>query len=316
MNSTLIFGILGILGQLGIIGIRHPVTIKDPKISNPQFVILSFDGSRSATMWQQSLDFAKNAGFSIKFTYFVSGVYLIPYKDRFTYQAPGQVPGGSKIGFADNDADVTERMGFINRAVTEGHEIGSHLNGHFSGINWNQNDWESEFSQFEKFTKNKIDFNIIGFRAPNLGVNKYLWPVLKKHGFEYEAGQMGRPDEWPRIEDGIIKFILPGINLTGTKLYPLAMDYNFYVTQTGAKDTLNQQSAKWQIAKKQVVDSLMAYFNKNYAGNRAPVVFASHFSEWNDGLYWEAMKEFAGKVCIISDVKCTTYGEAVLYIKK
>jgi hypothetical protein len=277
----------------------------------PQFVILSFDGSRSLEMWKETLDFARNK--DIQFTYFVSGVYFLPFEDRAEYQSPGEASGESKIGFADNSLDVSKRVGFVNMAIAAGHEIASHLNGHFPGGKWNETDWQQEFATFKRLVSYS---NIVGFRAPNLETNQYLWPVLAKAGYLYEAGQIGKSDQWPVKIDNIWRIVLPGINLSGTKKYPLAMDYNFYLTQTGGRDLLKKGTPEWQKALTQTVNSLNAYFEYNLTHNRAPVVFACHFSEWNNGLYWAAMKAFAEKVCGKPDVKCTTYKSLVNYMEQ
>jgi hypothetical protein len=282
----------------------------------PQFVILSFDGSRSLPMWQQTLDFARQErlkGLTIEYTYFVSGVYFLTYSNKDIYTAPGQKTGESKIGFATNEQEVENRLKLINQALTDGHEIGSHLNGHFPGASkWSTKDWENEFSFFKKVSPSK---EVVGFRAPNLEKNSYVWPVMAKYGYKYEAGNPGKSNEWPTNVDGIWRFILPAIKLQGTSKFPLAMDYNIYVTQTNGQDIYKRNSLEWQKALDNTVGSLMDYFNNNYTTNRAPVVFAVHFSEWNDGLYWEAMKRFADKVCGKDEVECTTYASVVKYME-
>lgn len=290
----------------------------------PQFVILSFDGSRSLPMWEKTLDFAEiqaKKGVNLKFTYFISGVYFLPVKDRMAYQSPGELKGESKIGFAINTEDVAKRASLINRADTEGHEIGSHLNGHFPGGKWTEADWQQEFLTFSDLTDKTPGLiiksgQITGFRAPNLATNQNLWPVMQKYGYKYEAGQTGKQSDWPVKKDGIWRFIIPAINLSKTKHYPLAMDYNFYITQTDGRDIYKKGTAEWQKALLQTVDSLNTYFESNYYRNRAPVVFAAHFTEWNDGLYWEAMKTFAENVCGKPEVKCVTYQNMVDYLEK
>lgn len=292
----------------------------------PQMVVLSFDGSRSLQMWKETLDFAKeeaNKGIPIRYTYFISGVYLLPYQARMEYQAPGQKPGESKIGFADNPADVEERTKLINQAIADGHEIGSHLNGHFPGGGWSGSQWESEFNNFEilvfksKYSKlNLAKADVIGFRAPNLAENNNLWPVLTKYGYKYDAGSSGKSDEWPKMENGVWKIVLPAIAISGTTKGALAMDYNFYVTQTGAVDTLKRDTPLWIATKQQVTKSLKDYLQRNLNGNRAPVVFSSHFSEWNQGVYWEAVKEFAREACANEEVRCVSYKDVVKFMEE
>src|SRR5689334_22465957 len=59
-----------------------------PKISRrpPQFVVVSFDGSGGIRLWPYWRAVARRAG--AHFTFFVSGVYLLPDTQRFRYHAP------------------------------------------------------------------------------------------------------------------------------------------------------------------------------------------------------------------------------------
>ena len=45
------------------------------------------------------------------------------------------------------------------------------------------------------------------------------------------------------------------------------------------------------------------------------MVIDNHFSQWNDGIYWEAMKEFARKVCDLPNVRCSTFSDLVKYME-
>lgn len=57
----------------------------------------------------------------------------------------------------------------------------------------------------------------------------------------------------------------------------------------------------------EMLASYRDYFYANYNGSRAPVNIGHHFSEWNDGVYWQTMKDFAEEVCGLPDVRCVTY---------
>ena len=94
------------------------------------------------------------------------------------------------------------------------------------------------------------------------------------------------------------------------------MDYNEYLVQTNAKDILKKGTTAWNTAFNQILAADENYFNKNYSGNRSPVIIGNHFSLWNDGLYWESMKAFAQKVCGQPDVRCTTFSNLVDYLNK
>ncbi|MGE5298402.1 MAG: hypothetical protein ACM3KM_04530 [Acidobacteriaceae bacterium] len=306
-----------------------------PVPENPQFVILAFDGSKDLNKWQETLDFAKaqtQAGKPLRFTYFVSGVYFLDYANRLVYEPAGNPKGESKIGFANSLDDIRKRVAFVNRAISEGHEIGSHLNGHFDGSLWSAAEWNSELTQFDNFlfnvsSNNKAGDNsssltldlkpedIAGFRAPNLGRDDAMWPALVKNGFQYDASMTGKANIWPvKRTDGLWEFPLASINFAdkGTKI--LSMDYNFYFKQTGATDKVKRGDQKWDDYYNQVYASYLNYFEQNYTGNRAPVFIGSHFSDWNDGLYWQALKDFASEVCGKPAVVCTSYKELMEYL--
>src|ERR1043165_9950288 len=118
---------------------RNPADYKTASGRRPQFVVIAFDGSHSLDMWQKTLDFAlqmSDQNSVVHFTYFLSGVYFLNYRKAERYQPPQEAAGKSLIGFADSNIDIEKRVAFVNRAIAEGHEIGSHANGHFSGSNW------------------------------------------------------------------------------------------------------------------------------------------------------------------------------------
>src|SRR6266480_8139431 len=66
----------------------------------PQFVVVSFDGSGGVRLWPYWRAVARRAG--ARFTFFVSGVYLVPDTKRLRYRPPRHSPGSSDIGFAQS----------------------------------------------------------------------------------------------------------------------------------------------------------------------------------------------------------------------
>lgn len=296
-----------------------------------QYVVMAFDGSYSLEMWQKTLDFAQQMGAEDKpvhFTYFLSGVYFLNWRKADRYLPPLKPAGTSLIGFADSNRDVERRVAFANRAISEGHEIGSHANGHFDGSVWAEKDWQQEFSQFdnlifnlsqnndvdppdrERYTINLSKKDLVGFRAPDLGKNAALYAVLQKNGYRYDTSGVGKAGDWPKQDgNGIWRFPVAQISYGTTTSPILAMDYNFYFKQSGATDTVKKGEQEWDRFLGQTYESYINYFNKNYSGNRAPVYIGSHFSEWNDGVYWEAMQKFARAVCGKPQVKCVSFKE-------
>ncbi len=302
----------------------------------PQFVVMAFDGSYSLSMWQKTLDFSQQMNENnhpVHFTYFLSGVYFLNFRKAEKYMPPEKPAGSSLIGFGNSNLDIEARVAYVNRAIAEGHEIGSHANGHFNGSLWSLDDWKQEFSQFNnlifhiaanndvspedayKYTLNLKPEDLIGFRAPELGHNDYLWPALKEYGFGYDTSLVGKATDWPKkLDNGIWEFPLASINYANTQSRLLSMDYNFYFKQSGAKDIAKKGDGLWNSFYTDTYNSYYNYFENNYENNRAPVFIGSHFSEWNDGVYWEAMRDFAANVCIKPEVRCVTFRELMQYL--
>lgn len=196
------------------------------------------------------------------------------------------------------------------------------------------------------FTKEDIK----GMRAPLLAQKTAeLYPALKEDGFTYDTSNITTPTSYPRKQYGIWNFALGSLRIptseqnlntlstAGKKT--LSMDYNFFVAHTAGVDLTmdnvkkslmnNGLSAEDAAAKapeayrkkiKQFEDetywTYMTYFNVNYNGKRAPIHIGHHFSKWNDGAYWNAMKRFAAEVCGKDEVKCVTYSELVSILEK
>ncbi|MBL6990377.1 MAG: hypothetical protein ISR65_11385 [Bacteriovoracaceae bacterium] len=297
----------------------------------PQYVMLAFDGSKSHNMWNKTLDFSKrmkrDKNLNIKFTYFISGVYFLTRGKRKLYDPPKHRAGASAIGFAKTKESIGQRVNYLNEALMDGHEIASHANGHFDGSSWSQSDWESEFNYFEDLLFNfdvnneinnvSLDLDksqIIGFRAPLLGVSRGLWPALKQFGFRYDTSKVRGEVYWPEIypASGAWNFPLASFKIAGTGKRTLSMDYNFYVAQSKAKK--ERDPSKLRRFQSQMYETYINYFKKNYNGKRAPIHIGHHFSLWNNGIYWRAMKDFAVAVCGLPQVRCATYKELADYM--
>jgi len=294
----------------------------------PQYVLLAFDGSLSIPFWEESLAFAKatsDAGKPTKFTYFISGTYFIPdtlKADRTKgYNAPhGLGWGKSAIGWGGQASVIKTRVGWVDRAADEGHEIASHAVGHFDGSAWTYEDWKSEFTQFDsiffgekavqRLTKVALA-DVVGFRAPQLGHSPGLFRVLAERDYTYDTSKSAAPNYWPQKIGGVWNFPLAQLRIVGSGKKTLSMDYNFYIADSrGSADAANAGRYR-----KQMFDTYMAYFNSNYYGNRAPVQIGHHFSKWNGAAYWDAMKDFAKAVCGKPEVKCDTNKALVAYLE-
>jgi peptidoglycan/xylan/chitin deacetylase (PgdA/CDA1 family) len=287
----------------------------------PQFVLLAFDGSKSLSFWEESRAFAQ--AYPVKFTYFISGVYFVDQDHRSAYQAPRRSAGRSDIGFGGTIEEVSARIDQLNLAYQEGHEIASHANGHYDGSQWSQDEWTQEFNEFDKLVFHPSENNgaqlpelafdvsaVTGFRAPLLGYSSGMNPALAARGFTYDTSRTSSVDYWPSRTGGIWNFPLAQLRIAGTGKRTLSMDYNFYVAQSAGQS----DSANKELYQQQMVDTYMAYFETNYFGNRAPINIGHHFSKWNGGAYWEAMKIFASRVCGLPEVKCVTYQELAEFL--
>jgi len=300
--------------------------------STPQFVVLSFDGSKSIAMLRDTLEFQrtlKNQGVDVRFTYFINAAYLLTKQTAKAYVSPQGV-GTSAIGFSTTAADIAKRIEAFNDAYASGNEIASHSAGHYNGQNWSAASWRTEFSAFEALVRDVQKNNptvsvpaplfstsIVGFRAPELGVNEHLYTVEKEFGFTYDSSGVGFATNWPTQDAHGIWHIPLGTIFIGPSRRPaVAMDYSLWMHQSQGKDILSRNTKEWQQKHDEVVDAYRRYFEGNYRTNRAPVVIGNHFSLWNDGLYWEAMKTFATEVCGKPQVRCTTFKELTAYLNE
>lgn len=294
----------------------------------PQYVLLAFDGSSSISMWKMTREFAKRAtsqGAPLNFTYFISGVYYVGKANKGKYTEPTHGAGASAIGWGEGEDDLLARFDQTNLAAQEKNEIASHANAHFDGSKWSFQNWRDEFRQFHEIIFNFFAFNnlkslsklfptgwvfgeksMVGFRAPQLGVSPGLWDTLRDFGYRYDTSKTSRSTYWPqRDPKGFWNFPLAQLAIAGTGKRTLSMDYNFYFADSKAlPDPANKERYK-----RQMLESYLQYFESNYNGNRAPIHIGHHFSLWNGGAYWEAMQEFALKVCSKPEVKCVTYRE-------
>ena len=260
----------------------------------PQFVLLAFDGSNEVEFWKATRQFAASA--EVRFTYFISGVFFLLDADKNIYVDPAGRNGKSNIGFGGPSLDVMkQRLEQVRLAMKEGHEIGSHANGHFDGRDYTFGQWNKEFQQFTSIMsktwqrynkaaepagwKNYFAKEVSGFRAPYLSVGdrKALWKTLKEHGIDYDTSLVNNMGYWPRQIDGVWNFPLATINVAGTPKNTLSMDYNFYVAQSGGKDGPKEKFKEYE---DQMVQSYVQYFNQQLLWqSRADAYRASLFAD-------------------------------------
>ncbi len=315
-------GSRGIVAMLGAGMALSAVPLHAAEVVRPpQYVMLAFDNCTELTRWHDLTDFAAamdRDGKRVRFTFFVSGINYIEDTNRGIYQGPGQRRGYSRINFGGTAEDVRKRIDFINALYTKGHEIASHAVGHFDGGRWSAAQWEQEFASYRDIFANAGDkaraatsrldvpfAKVVGFRAPYLAAGSGLYEALRHDGFRYDTSGIGYPDRWPQQRDGLWRFNLKSLKIHGLGRSTLSMDYNFIVAQShGVADP-----RRAELFKEQMLATYLDYFRASYTGNRAPLNIGHHFEAYQGGVYNEALKEFARRVCGLPEVKCTTYTE-------
>ncbi len=308
-----------------------PMTKLKPGEKAPQFVIFSFDGAGSHEKWHEFMDAA--APTDSRFTGFLSGIYLLSTDHRGAYTGPGHAPGKASIGFGGTKAEVVTEVNDLNLAYSRGHEIGTHYNGHFcsgndpSGDDWSTAQWNSELDQFFGFLKNWKQINgypdapdlkvpasaIKGGRTPCLeGDLDAMIPAWKAHGMTYDTSKnLYTGIGWPKQVDGIWEFQMPYVYSPGFKGMVMAMDYNMWVKFNGAKDE-PETAPQLREMVRQTYDYM---FDQAYHGNRAPVLIANHFNNWNGNSFNQPALKFMEDTCGKPDVYCTTYQDVIAWMQ-
>jgi hypothetical protein len=280
----------------------------------PQFVVVSFDGAGGARLWGYWRSVARRA--HARFTFFVSGVYLIDWAHRRQYHPPRHPAGTSDIGFGFPGGELDPRgtLRSIVAGYREGDEIGTHFNGHFCAPyagnvgEWTAADWSHELEQFDRllFRGHELPFGpseVVGERTPCLqGDFAALYPVLARRGFRYDASRSASLGTWPWRERGVWAVPLPEIPLAGHTFAAIAMDYNFLANQVG-ESAVQVQDETYR--------SLWNAFWTSYRGNRAPLQLGNHFETWNHWAYDRALASFLVRACRLPEVRCTTIRELV-----
>lgn len=302
---------------------RKPVPL-EPGQTPPQFVIFSWDGAGEVGngLFPRFLELAKNHGAGM--TFFLSGNYVLPESKKSLYRPPNNPVGASDIGYLTDD-HIKDTLKYIRQAWLDGHEIGTHFNGHFCGgsgsvANWTAADWRSEIDQAVKFVTEwrtisgwqdveplPFDYRkeLVGARTPCLLGQDNLLPVAKQLGWRYDASSPGGRQIWPDKKLGIWDLPLQAVPFPGHSFEVLSMDYNMLANQS--KNSTQGMPSRYPAWKKQATEAYLAGFNRAYETNRAPFFIGNHFEQWNGGIYMDAVEESLKGMAEKKDVRLVSF---------
>ncbi|MFE7399197.1 hypothetical protein [Streptomyces sp. NPDC057557] len=300
----------------------------EPGQTPPQFVIFSWDGAGEVGngLFPRFLELAKDHEASM--TFFLSGLYLLPESKKSKYRPPNNPVGASDIGYLTDD-HIKETLKCVRQAWFDGHEIGTHFNGHFCGgsgsvANWSASQWRSEIDQAVSFVTEwrtntgwsdldplPFDYRkeLVGGRTPCLLGQDNLLPTARKLGWRYDASSPGGTQVWPQKRQGVWDLPLQGMPFPGHSFEVLSMDYNILANQS--VNSTKGMPSRYPGWRKQAAQSYLAGFNRAYTTNRAPFYIGNHFEEWNGGIYMDAVEEALKKIAGKPDVRLVSFKQFV-----
>ncbi|MGW3973493.1 hypothetical protein ACWEFD_29890 [Streptomyces ardesiacus] len=279
----------------------------EPGQTPPQFVVFSWDGAGEVGngLFPRFLDLAREH--SAHMTFFLSGLYLLPESKKRLYDPPNNPRGASDIGYL-TDEHIKATLENVRRAWLDGHEIGTHFNGHFCGGggsvgNWTPAQWRSEIDQAKSFVKEwrtnsgwtdlpalpfDYDKELVGGRTPCLLGQDSLLPTARELGWRYDASSPGGRQVWPVKKDGIWDLPLQQIPFPGHSFEVLSMDYNILANQS--VNSTKAPAHNYPGWREQATKAYISGFKRAYETNRAPFFIGNHFEEWNGGIYMDAVE--------------------------
>ncbi|MEU0663652.1 hypothetical protein [Streptomyces lavendulocolor] len=282
----------------------------EPGQKPPQFVVFSWDGAAEVGngLFSRFRKLARDHNASM--TFFLSGLYLLPESKKRLYRPPNNPVGASDIGYL-NDEHIKETLKNLRAAWLEGHEIGTHFNGHFGGEGkgsvrwWTPVQWESEIEQAQSFVSEwrshtgftdvdplPFDYSkeLVGARTPQLLGQDNLLPTARKLGWRYDSSSPGGLQVWPTKKQGLWDLPLQQIPFPGHSFEVLSMDYNIAANQSPTS-IIKGPPANYPGWRRQATQAYISGFQRAYETNRAPFFVGNHFEEWNGGIYMDAVEE-------------------------
>ncbi|MEV6730359.1 MULTISPECIES: hypothetical protein [unclassified Streptomyces] len=300
-----------------------PVPLQ-PGETPPQFVVFSWDGAGEIGngLFPRFLKLAKDHGAAM--TFFLSGIYLLPESKKDLYTPPNNPAGASDIGYL-KDENVRNTLKCVREAWLDGHEVGTHFNGHFcagsgSVAHWTPDDWQSEIDQAVAFVTSwrtntgftdleplPFDYRkeLVGGRTPCLLGRDGMLPVAQKLGWRYDASSPGGLQVWPGKKSGIWDLPLQSMPFPGHSFEVLSMDYNILANQS--KNTTRGMPSNYPAWRTQAIATYLGGFRRAYETNRAPLFIGNHFEEWNGGIYMDAVEEALKGMSDKKDVRLLSF---------
>ncbi len=309
----------------------HQPAIEKLKVGDtpPQFVVISWDGAGESVknpLLARFRGISQELGASM--TLFLSGLYMVPNSKRTLYKPPGRPAGASAIPFL-SDESVHATIDGIGKAWLEGHEIGTHFNGHFCGAggvgSWTPDQWKDEINQAMGFVSSwrtttgftdldplPFDYakELVGGRTPCLEGSDNLRVAANDLGWRYDTSSNGI-QMWPSKAGKLWALDLQSIPFVGHKGQVMSMDYNMMYNQS---KTPTGDAAKQPMWQQETVDSYLAGFKRAYDGNRAPLVIGNHFESWNGGIYMTAVEQVMRKVATYPDARLVSFRQLCDYL--
>lgn len=309
-----------------------PMTRLAPGEQPPQFVLFSFDGVGLTPNWDMFLATASRS--NARFSALMTGLYFLTDDNAHHYQGPGHKPGQAAIAFGGEEHSVLEQVSYLNRTWLDGHEMGTHYVGHFCtgaghhGDLWTTADWSHELEQFFSLMTNWRENNAIttgsdlefgpeevrGGRTQCLeGQLEQMIPAWHQFGMTWDSSMpASHPGiSWPTNVDGIWEFPIRYVYSPPLGKRQTALDYNFWYTLNGAKDQPETAARAAEITK----GTYEYMFEETYSGNRAPLVIANHFNDWNGNSFNPATADFMADVCTLPETYCATYSDVVAWME-
>ncbi|MBY8877319.1 hypothetical protein [Actinacidiphila acidipaludis] len=305
----------------------------EPGQKPPQFVIFSWDGAGELDngLFARFRNLAREH--NAKMSFFLSGLYCLPESKKDLYRPPNNPVGASDIGYF-KDEHIKTTLEQLRLAWLEGHEIGTHFNGHFctgrgSVGNWTPAQWESEIDQAIDFVthwKTNTGFTdvatlpfdyrkeLAGGRTPCLlGQDQWL-PTAAKLGLRYDASGPGGNQVWPSKKQGLWDLPLQLIPFPGHSFEVLSMDYNMLANQSHAATKSDPRNYPYW--RQQATASYIAGFQRAYETNRAPFSIGNHFEQWNGGIYMDAVQGVLEHIASLNadDVRMVSFKQYVNWL--